>query len=308
MTQARPFSWTRAGSAGAADTGAPARLRAAAETAAAALPALMLSAERLAMALQPGAHGLRRAGQGEDFWQYRAAAPGDSMRQIDWRRSARSDATFVRERELHTAQSAILWVSGAAGMDWTGDPARPTKRARAELIALALALVLLRGGEKVALSGELPQAGRGQADRIAHDLLGRTGPAPAADTPPGTDLRPLRRVVLIGDFLSDPAPVAAYLSAAAAQGVGGAVLQVLDPDEESFPYSGAVRFHAPGAGAARHDTRNADALRALYLDRLDAQRQALSRAANAAGWRFGTHDTGAAPGQALMWLHGALAR
>ena len=137
--------------------------------------------------------------------------------------------------------------------------------------ALALALVLLRGGEKVAMSGALPQAGRGQADRIAHDLLGRTGPAPATDTPPGADLRPLRRVVLIGDFLSDPAPVAAYLSAAAAQGVGGAVLQVLDPDEESFPYSGAVRFHAPGAGAARHDTRNADALRALYLDRLDAE-------------------------------------
>ena len=41
--------------------------------------------------------------------------------------------------------------------------------------------------------------------------------------------------------------------------------------------------------------------------RLDAQRQALDRAATAAGWRFGTHDTGLPPGQALMWLHGVLA-
>lgn len=285
--------------------GASARLRAQAEAAAAALPALMLSAERLAAALQPGAHGLRRAGQGEDFWQYRAAAPGDSMRQIDWRRSARSDATFVRERELHTAQSAILWVAGTPGMDWTGDPSRPTKRARAEMLALALALVLLRGGEKVGMSGAVPQAGRAQADRIAHDLLDRRA-GEALELPPAADLRPLRRMVLIGDFLTDPAPVAAYLSAAAAQGIGGAVLQVLDPVEEGFPFSGAVRFRGVG-GALRHDTRNAGALRELYLARLDAQRQALDRAATAAGWRFGTHDTGLPPGQALMWLHGVLA-
>ena len=35
--------------------------------------------------------------------------------------------------------------------------------------------------------------------------------------------------------------------------------------------------------------------------------KALDRAATAAGWRFGTHDTGLPPGQALMWLQGVLA-
>ena len=120
-------------------TASPADLRARAQTASGHLPALILSAERLAAMIAPGAHGLRRGGPGEDFWQYRPAGPGDTARSIDWRRSARSDATFVRERELHTAQSAILWVAGTPGMDWTGDPSRPTKRARAELLALALA-------------------------------------------------------------------------------------------------------------------------------------------------------------------------
>lgn len=285
---------------------AASQLRARAEAAAAALPALLLSAERLAAALQPGAHGLRRPGVGEDFWQYRPAAPGDTMRQIDWRRSARSDATFVRERELETAHSAIIWVSAGQGMGWTGDPSRPTKRARAELLAMALTLVLLRGGEKVGVSGHPPQAGRAQADRIAHDLLAQE-PAPGDADLPGTgDLRPLRRMILIGDFLTDPAPLTGYLHTAASQGIAGALLQVLDPVEEAFPFSGAIRFRSATDGL-RHETRNADALRGAYLDRLAAQREALERAASAAGWRFGTYDTGSAPGQALLWLHGALA-
>ena len=100
---------------------------------------LMLAAERLAVTVDPGAHGLRRAGTGEDCWQYRPAVAGDPAGLIDWRRSARSDAAFVRERERQAPQSAALWVSGAAGMGWTGDPARPTKGDRGRLLALAQA-------------------------------------------------------------------------------------------------------------------------------------------------------------------------
>ena len=109
----RPPRSPRAGGPAREDAAA---LRLRAETAAAGLPDLMLAAERLAVSVDPGAHGLRRAGTGEDFWQYRPAMTGDPAGLIDWRRSARSDATFVRERELHTAQSAILWVAATPGI------------------------------------------------------------------------------------------------------------------------------------------------------------------------------------------------
>ncbi|WP_299358929.1 DUF58 domain-containing protein [uncultured Paracoccus sp.] len=282
-----------------------ARLRAEAEAAAAAVPELLLSAERLAAALQPGVHGLRRPGVGEDFWQYRPAAPGDTMRQIDWRRSARSDATFVRERESETAQTAMIWVSASRGMAWRGDPSRPTKRARAELLALALALVLLRGGEKVGLAGHTPQPGRAQADRIAQLLVSQGQGTGDDDLPPVADLRPFRRQVLIGDFLDDPAPLRDYLARAAAQGITGSLLQVLDPVEEGFPFAGAVRFRS-AAGVLAHETRNAAALRDAYLARLADRRAALAEVAATAGWQFGTHDTGNAATGALLWLHGTL--
>ena len=283
--------------------GAPAgTLRARAEVEAAALADLMLAADRLAATVDPGAHGLRRAGTGEDFWQYRPAVAGDPAASIDWRRSARSDATFVRERERQAPQSAVLWAAGGAGMDWTGDAARPTKRDRARLIAMALGLVLLRGGERVGIGNADLRPGRLQAETLARDLCGAdTDELPGAGT-----VRPHRRIVLVGDFLGDMAPVARFVADAAAVGCGGAILQVLDPLEESFPFAGAVRFRAPGGPV--HATRNADALRQAYLARLADRRAGLHRVAEDAGWRFGTHDTAAAPAQAVLWLAQALGR
>ncbi|TWI36796.1 DUF58 domain-containing protein [Paracoccus sulfuroxidans] len=283
----------------------PGQLRAEAEAAAAGLPTLLLSAERLAAALVMGAHGQRRAGTGEDFWQYRPASSGDAVRSIDWRRSARTDAQYVRDREAQQAQSAVLWVSAGQGMDFSGGPDRPTKLNRARLLALALGLALLNAGDRVALAGQPPRLGRTQGDRIAEDLL-RHAVQPGDDDPlPVGTLRPGQRMIVLDDFLGDPAPVVAMLEQAAAMGVRGALLQVLDPDEEAFPYQGAVLFRS-GSGAATHDTRDAGGLRAAYLARLKDRRAHLTRAADQAGWHFGTHDTAAAPGQALMWLWSVL--
>ena len=286
-------------------TASPADLRARAEAASAGLPALMLSAERLAASLTAGLHGKRRAGMGEDFWQYRPAAPGDTARSIDWRRSARSDGQFVRDREAEMAQSAVIWVSSAAGMEFSGGPDRPSKRARTDLLALALGMALLEGGERVALAGQPPRPGRLQAERIAdalvrREILTRDDDAPASDI-----LRPGQRLIMIDDFLGDPAPMLDFLDRAAAAGVQGAALQVLDPDEEGFPYGGAVLFRS-ASGALSHDTRDASGLREAYLARLADRRASLSRAALNAGWHFGTHDTGAPPAQALLWLWSVL--
>jgi len=65
-------------------------LRARAETLGQSLPALLAEAEHLAATLMLGEHGRWRAGQGDEFWQYRPAHAGDAARSIDWRRSARS--------------------------------------------------------------------------------------------------------------------------------------------------------------------------------------------------------------------------
>ena len=150
----------------------PLTLRAASETEAAAFPALLARAEHLAGAVLLGAHGRSRAGAGDDFWQYRPAQFGDSRRAIDYRRSAMGDTEFVREREWQIAQSVMLWVDQGASMRFASSEAIPQKIERARVLALAVAIMLNRGGERVGLTGtELPpRAGRPQILSLAQLL------------------------------------------------------------------------------------------------------------------------------------------
>ncbi|MFN6977904.1 MAG: DUF58 domain-containing protein, partial [Gemmobacter sp.] len=122
-------------------------LQARAEALGQALPPLLAEAEHLAATVILGDHGRRRAGMGDAFWQYRPVVAGDSARLIDWRRSARGDAHFVREREWQAAQSVTLWVDGSRSMAFSGQARRPAKGDRARLLALSLAVLLVRGGE-----------------------------------------------------------------------------------------------------------------------------------------------------------------
>lgn len=279
-------------------------LRARAEALGQSLPPLLAEAELLASTIMMGEHGRRRAGQGDEFWQYRPAHAGDSARLIDWRRSARSDTTFVREREWQAAQSVTLWVDPARSMNYTGDPSRAPKADRARLLALAVAVLLLRSGERVGLSGQgtPPRSGRGQLLRLARGL--------ALDdsdygTPDATGIASHGRAVFLSDFMGDLAGIEAALGQASDRGARGVLMQVLDPSEEDFPFDGRTIFESMG-GTLRHETLRAGDLRARYLARLEERKDRLALLARAVGWHYHCHHTGQGAQPALLWLFRAL--
>lgn len=286
-------------------------LRRGAEAEAAALPALLLAAEHLAATVQMGGHGRRRAGTGEEFWQYRPVHAGDDARFIDWRRSARSDTQYLREREWQQAQSLHLWVDNAASMRFAGSArraTRPAKGDRARLLALALAVLMIRAGERVGLTGPLvpPRPGRAQLMALAAHLS-TEGTGAEFGTPEVAAVQPGAQALFLSDFLGPPEPLEAALSALAGRGVRGVLMQVLDPEEEEFPFDGRTIFESM-TGALVHETRKAADLRARYLERLAERRARLAQMARAAGWQFATHHTGSPAQGALLWLHGALGR
>ncbi len=185
----------------------PAALRSRAEQAAAAFPPLLVAAERVAATVAQGVHGRRRVGQGETFWQFRQYEPGDAASRIDWRESAKSQRLYVRETEWEAAQSVWLWRDASASMDYSSaeyiaGADWPTKRDRAELLLVALASLLVRGGERLTMlgSGLAPMSGRIALTRVV-EMLGRDGDErrslPAFEPLPRAGL-----LVLIGDFLS----------------------------------------------------------------------------------------------------------
>lgn len=281
-------------------------LRPGAEGLAAHLPPLLAEARHLAAALILGAHGRRRAGAGDEFWQYRAATTGDEARRIDWRRSARSDQHFLREQEWQAAQTVMLWADRSPAMRFASGPGVPHKAARAALLALALAIVLERGGERIGLAGLVPpQAGPVQLDRIAAALEGEAPAALPIGTATASAFPAGARAVFLSDFLAPPEPLAEAVHAAADRGVQGALVQILDPAEEDFPFAGRTLFESM-TGVDRHETKEAGGLRARYLDRLAARRDLLQALARETGWAFLTHRTDAAPLPVLLWLYAVI--
>ena len=280
-----------------------------AEALAQALPPLLLAAERVAEVAMHGVHGRRRAGPGDEFWQFRPYAPGDAAASIDWRKSARAERLFVREAEWVAANTLWLWVQRDAGMRWRSHLANEDKEHRALLLALALARLAQRAGERAGIVGApfAPDHTRAAFERMAQYWLAKGEEATeAASLPPNAPLPRFSSLVLIGDFFAAPEELMRRMVTLAAAGVRGHLLQVVDPAEETFPYEGRVRF-IDVRGNHQYLSERAEDLRTAYQRRLAALRAELAAQARRLGWTFAVHRTDAPAQQALLALWARLA-
>jgi uncharacterized protein (DUF58 family) len=63
-----------------------------------------------------GLHAGRERGAGVEFSEYRAYAPGDEWRRVDWKLLARNDRYYVREAERDSHVAIWLWLDASASM------------------------------------------------------------------------------------------------------------------------------------------------------------------------------------------------
>ena len=266
-------------------------------------PQLLAEAQRLAQSFSLGGHGRRRAGPGDVFWQYRAAQAGDALRAIDWRRSARADEQFVRENEWQAAQAVQFWVDNSAAMQFSSQ--QESKLHRAAIIALALAILLNKAGERVGTSdGALPpQTGSAQISALAQAMA-----RPASrdfGRPEIEGLMPNSLAVFASDFFGDLAALRETVRRAAGQQVQGVLLMVLDPQELHFPFQGRTLFESM-AGSLRHESQKADDLRSSYFEALEERKGQLENLAQSLSWQFFMHSTDQPASGALLDLYQAL--
>ena len=277
-----------------------------AEELAAHLPPLMVAAERVAATVSQGVHGRRRVGQGETFWQFRRYGFGDSTQLIDWRQSGKSQPVYVRESEWEAAQSVWLWSDGSRSMNYRSDDGLVHKVERADLLLFALASLLIRGGEHVSLlgTGMTPSSGRGMLHRLwaASEAQKRQSDTAPGSLPTFESLPRYGWVVMIGDFLSPLEDIRRSIAAFANQGIRGHLVQVLDPAEETLPFSGRVRFDGmEGEGDILID--RVEAMREQYCDRLANHNQGIEALAKSFGWSHAIHHTDHAPEASLLALY-----
>ena len=123
-----------------------------------------------------GLHLHRRAGHALDFREYRGFVPGDDVRFVDWRASARSGAPGDRVLRVFEAEQNLMF-----GLCWDGGatmrlPAGISKRTVALWLVRALARIGSRPGDRVLIQAGAercePLAGRAavaMADRAGAD-------------------------------------------------------------------------------------------------------------------------------------------
>ena len=270
---------------------------------AALVPDLLVEARRVVNDGRIAVAPLRKRGIGENFWQFRPYVDGEAIARIDWRRSARDDHTYVRDREWEAAHTVWLWADPSASMLYQSRTASVSKESRALVLTLALAELLSRSGERIAWPGLTdPFTARNGAERLASHLIH------AGELPARPELLPLRRfsdIVVVSDFLDPVDETQAWLDPLARRGVRAHLIEISDPAEETFPYTGRTEFSDPETGqkltAGRAELLSED-YRRLYT----ARRQSLAAWCGKLGWSYTVNHTDRLASEALVKVHMAM--
>lgn len=269
---------------------------------AALLPDLLVEAQRVVSTVIAGWHGRRRRGTGENFWQFRPFVEGEQVARIDWRRSARDDNVYLRDREWEAAQTVWVWADPSPSMLYRSEAASVSKESRALVIVLALADLLSRSGERIGYPGVIdPVSARNAAERIAAAL---TKARPAA-FPPDERLKRFSEIVLVSDFLDPVGDIIERIERIGRRGIRGHLVAIADPAEETFPYAGRTEFRDPETGAKLTAGR-AEALRVDYVRLFNARREHIAEHCRRLGWSFIPHRTDRLASEALVAVHGRL--
>jgi uncharacterized protein (DUF58 family) len=265
------------------------------------MPRLILEARRVAATVIHGLHGRRRAGPGENFWQYRRFMSGEPAQNVDWRRSARDDHLYVREREWEASHTVWIWPDRSPSMAFASALVTDSKLERGLVVAFALAEVLVQGGERVGVPGLLrPTASNNVIEKMAEVILHDS--AERASLPPNFAPSPLSEIVMLSDLWSPIGEVQKTIAQLSATGAHGHVVQIVDPAEESFPYSGRIEFIEP-EGAGSVTAGRAESWRNDYQGLVARHRGAIRAEADRLGWSFAIHRTDRPASELLLVLH-----
>jgi uncharacterized protein (DUF58 family) len=229
-------------------------------------------------------HRSARRGAGVEFGGFREYVAGDDLRWLDRRSLLRHGRLVVRQFETETDRALCLLVDASASMAFRGPRAPGAKIAFASIIAAALAKVALVGGDPVSVTflggGQRTtqvarSSGREHFERIvaAFETLEPGGDAHLDRTMLDRALQSLARatrpgaiVVMLSDLLDLPDGAIDRIAAIAPSGRVLVVVQVLDPVEAEFPFTGTVRLRALEGNAVVET--DADTMREKYLEAL----------------------------------------
>jgi len=193
-----------------------------------------------------GKHRSTHKGGCTDFAELRQYAKGDDIRQLDWRHYAKSDRYYVRQFDDETNLQALIIADASGSMQF--GMSTVSKWRYAQMASACLGHLLLRQRDSVGLAvvGDqvldyvrpLPRANH--LARVLNVLgsIEASGESALAESLSNLTGRLKRRglVILLSDCFGDVAKLKHVLEQFRVRGHDVLVLQILAPEELTFPF------------------------------------------------------------------------
>ena len=208
------------------------------------IPSLYVKADRIANTIWEGMHNRNKDGLGDNFWQFRKYEYGDPAHLIDWKKTAKSNETFIQEKELQTLQNFVIWRDTSKSMNFRSSESIDTKLYRANLFTLALTIILSKSGENIVLNGLKSKLLKGgNAVNFVSNQINEKVTDSYKSRPNINEIKNNSDVILIGDFLNNINETEKTIKELSNRGINGIIIQILDPAERFFPYKGRINFN-----------------------------------------------------------------
>ncbi|TMJ61325.1 MAG: DUF58 domain-containing protein, partial [Alphaproteobacteria bacterium] len=211
---------------------------------------------------------------------------------------------YVREQEWEAAHTVWVWPDRSPSMAFASRQARDSKLERALIVTFALAELLVAGGERVGIPGLMsPTSSSSVIDKMGQAML--HDDAARLSLPPSFVPSALAEIVVLSDFWSPIIEIKHMLAGLSASGAHGTLLQIVDPAEETFPYSGRIEFVEPEGGGEITAGR-AERWAEDYIARVALHREQIRSETLKLDWLFSTHTTSRSAAELLLFVHSGM--
>jgi uncharacterized protein (DUF58 family) len=189
-----------------------------------------------------GLHRSPEFGFSQEFAEYRAYAPGDDLRHVDWNLFARTERCYLKRYRGETNSQLVILLDASNSMQYTSSP--PKKMDYARFIAASLFYLAIRNQHDAAglivFDDELreyvrPSTRQGQLARL---FAGLEQAEPRARTDFAKPLRHFQEllhrrgiVIVISDFYEEPETIVRAIEPLRFHGNDVVLFHILDPQE-----------------------------------------------------------------------------
>jgi uncharacterized protein (DUF58 family) len=264
------------------------------------IPKLLVKANNIANTVWEGVHNRNKAGVGDNFWQFRKYEYGYPAHLIDWKKSAKSYDIFVQEKELDTLQNVVIWRDTSKSMDFSSSKVIEKKIYRANLLTLALTIILSKSGENIVLNGFNSKLLHGkEVINFISDQLTKKVKDDYLSEPNIDEIKSNSDVILISDFLNDIKHTEEILRKLSARGINGNMIHILDPAEKTFPYKGRINFN----GLEEEESiliGNAESIKNNYKKAMNSHCTKIKKLSLSYSWKYYMDTTDNSPESSLL--------